>query len=52
MDKKTESVFVRMTRADRLMLERVAKDEDRTLSGLIRRVIREYLRDVDKGELP
>lgn len=50
MSQKTEPLGVRFNPDEKAALERAAKAEDRTLSGLVRRLTADWLRV--KGYLP
>lgn len=45
----TRPVAVRLTLADRARLQQAASDHDRSLSGEIRRAVRLYLLQIDRG---
>jgi hypothetical protein len=47
---KTPSLGVRVQPETKAALERAAKDDDRTVSSLVERIVREWLRE--KGYLP
>jgi len=47
---KTPSLGVRVQPDTKAALEKAAKDDDRTVSSLVERIVREWLRE--KGYLP